>query len=81
MMEVGPWRVDGQGGFKTIEGGWEEYTTMVYSECYHFRLSNPSLSFACSRSACRHWIFLFQHRPLRPRFERGLSTVISSTPF
>ncbi|KAI0307074.1 carboxypeptidase KEX1 [Multifurca ochricompacta] len=30
MMEVGPWRVDGNGGFKTIEGGWEEYTTMVY---------------------------------------------------
>ncbi|KZT05556.1 alpha/beta-hydrolase [Laetiporus sulphureus 93-53] len=30
MMEVGPWRVDGNGGLKTIEGGWEEYTTMVY---------------------------------------------------
>lgn len=30
MFEVGPWRVDGQGGLKTVEGGWEEYTTMVY---------------------------------------------------
>ncbi|KAG1752379.1 alpha beta-hydrolase [Suillus paluster] len=30
MMEVGPWRVDGEGGLKTVEGGWEEYTTMVY---------------------------------------------------
>ncbi|KAI0797108.1 alpha/beta-hydrolase [Abortiporus biennis] len=30
MMEVGPWRVDGKGGLKTKEGGWEEYTTMVY---------------------------------------------------
>lgn len=30
MMENGPWRVDGHGGFKTIEGGWEEYTHMVY---------------------------------------------------
>lgn len=29
-MEVGPWRIDGQGGLKTVEGGWEEYTTMVY---------------------------------------------------
>jgi hypothetical protein len=29
-MEVGPWRVDWKGGLKTIEGGWEEYTTMVY---------------------------------------------------
>ncbi|GLB34160.1 putative peptidase S10 family protein [Lyophyllum shimeji] len=30
MMEVGPWRMDGKGGFKVTEGGWEEYTTMVY---------------------------------------------------
>ncbi|KAK0491510.1 alpha/beta-hydrolase [Armillaria novae-zelandiae] len=30
MMENGPWRMDGKGGFKTVEGGWEEYTTMVY---------------------------------------------------
>ncbi|KAJ7696099.1 alpha/beta-hydrolase [Mycena rosella] len=30
MMEVGPWRMDGKGGFNTTEGGWEEYTTMVY---------------------------------------------------
>ncbi|KAJ3760841.1 Alpha/Beta hydrolase protein [Lentinula raphanica] len=29
-MEVGPWRMDGKGGFKVTEGGWEEYTTMVY---------------------------------------------------
>lgn len=31
MMEVGPWRVDGHGGLKVADGGWEEYTTMVYS--------------------------------------------------
>ncbi|KAG5648753.1 Cell death protease [Asterophora parasitica] len=30
MMEVGPWRTDGKGGFNVQEGGWEEYTTMVY---------------------------------------------------
>ncbi|KAG2143613.1 alpha beta-hydrolase [Suillus clintonianus] len=30
MMEVGPWRIDGEGGLKTVQGGWEEYTTMVY---------------------------------------------------
>lgn len=24
--------MDGKGGFKVAEGGWEEYTTMVYSE-------------------------------------------------
>ncbi len=32
MIEIGPWRVDGKGGLKVVEGGWEEYTTMVYSE-------------------------------------------------
>ncbi|ELU38368.1 KEX1 protein [Rhizoctonia solani AG-1 IA] len=30
MMEVGPWRVDGKGGLKLIENGWEEYTHVVY---------------------------------------------------
>ncbi|KZT71626.1 alpha/beta-hydrolase [Daedalea quercina L-15889] len=30
MMEVGPWRLDGKGGLNVVEGGWEEYTTMVY---------------------------------------------------
>ncbi|CAK5275162.1 unnamed protein product [Mycena citricolor] len=30
MMEVGPWRMDGKGGFKVEEGGWEEYMTVVY---------------------------------------------------
>ena len=30
MMEVGPWRVDGHGGLKAVDGGWEEYTTMAY---------------------------------------------------
>lgn len=30
MMEVGPFRKDGKGGIKTVEGGWEEYTTLVF---------------------------------------------------
>ncbi|KAI0691379.1 alpha/beta-hydrolase [Cytidiella melzeri] len=30
MMEVGPWRTDHKGGLQRSEGGWEEYTTMVY---------------------------------------------------
>lgn len=30
MMEVGPWRMDGKGGFNVTDGGWEEYTTMIY---------------------------------------------------
>lgn len=31
MMEIGPFRKNGKGGLKTIEGGWEEYTTLVFS--------------------------------------------------
>lgn len=46
MMEIGPWRVDGNGGFNTIEGGWEEYTTMVYSECYSSAGISASFMFA-----------------------------------
>ena len=30
MMENGPWRVDGRTGLRIVQGGWEEYTTMVY---------------------------------------------------
>jgi carboxypeptidase D len=29
-MEVGPFKMDRAGGVVTVEGGWEEYTTMVY---------------------------------------------------
>lgn len=35
MMETGPWRVDGKGGLKLVENGWEEYTHMVYSKYFH----------------------------------------------
>lgn len=31
-MEVGPWRIDGEGGLRTIDGGWDEYTTVVYGK-------------------------------------------------
>ncbi|KAF8489108.1 alpha/beta-hydrolase [Gautieria morchelliformis] len=30
MMESGPFRVDGKGGLIRVDGGWEEYTTMVF---------------------------------------------------
>ncbi|KDQ08864.1 hypothetical protein BOTBODRAFT_179499 [Botryobasidium botryosum FD-172 SS1] len=30
MMEVGPWRVDGKGGLKLADGGWEEYANVLY---------------------------------------------------
>jgi hypothetical protein len=30
MMEVGPWRMDENAQLNTQEGGWEEYTNIVY---------------------------------------------------
>lgn len=30
FMENGPWRIDNKGGLRLTEGGWEEYTTMIY---------------------------------------------------
>lgn len=30
MMEVGPWRMDGRDKLRYVDGGWEEYTHMVY---------------------------------------------------
>ena len=71
-MEVGPWRVDGKGGFNVIKGGWEEYTTMVYGERW---LSNLSVwrikSLAYSRSTCWYWFLDCEHRPLYAHISRG----------
>ncbi|KZT29372.1 alpha/beta-hydrolase [Neolentinus lepideus HHB14362 ss-1] len=30
MMEIGPWRMDGEGSLNVTDGGWEEYTNVVY---------------------------------------------------
>jgi hypothetical protein len=30
MMEIGPWRMNSTGGLRFQEGGWEEYTNVVY---------------------------------------------------
>lgn len=32
LMEVGPFRMNAMGGLEVVEGGWEEYTTMVYGK-------------------------------------------------
>lgn len=40
MMESGPFRKDGNGGLKTIDGGWEEYTNMVFGELFRTGGSN-----------------------------------------
>ena len=36
MMEVGPWRMNEDGELREIEGGWEEYANIVYSEPSRF---------------------------------------------
>ena len=40
MMEVGPWRVDGKGGLKLTDGGWEEYTNIVFGSPFSARCSH-----------------------------------------
>lgn len=35
MMEVGPWRMQDE-ELRQIEGGWEEYANIVYSQSFHF---------------------------------------------
>ncbi|KAF8546429.1 alpha/beta-hydrolase [Imleria badia] len=58
MMEVGPWRVDGEGGLKTVEGGWEGYITMVYVD----QPAGTGLSyFNTNHYGCRH--FFTGYRP------------------
>lgn len=52
MMEIGPFKVDGQGGLKIVEGGWEEYTTMVYGAGRTPLLLFTRVSHFDSRSTC-----------------------------
>jgi hypothetical protein len=71
MMEVGPWRMDGKGGLKFQEGGWEEYTHVVYG----LSLSSNSLFFLrllivyCTCSGSTRWnrLLLRLLRQIRPR--------------
>lgn len=38
MLESGPFRIDGKGGIKHIDGGWEEYATIVFGRYQICRL-------------------------------------------
>ena len=60
-MEVGPWRVDGKGGLKLIENGWEEYTHVVYGKLFAYPI-NILDSLLSSRSAPWYWLFVHQYR-------------------
>ncbi len=68
MMEVGPWRVDGQGGLKMITGGWDEYANIVFGV---FRAARAARSLHStrayilqmrSRPASGYWPLLRKHR-------------------
>ena len=72
MMEVGPWRVDGEGGLKTVQGGWEEYTTMVYGESLALTsYAHGHLSLCLSGSTCWNRSLVHQHEPLCTQPARG----------
>lgn len=74
MMEVGPWRLDGKGGLNRLEGGWEEYTTMVYGmRLYHSWFGNCRGSFAYlmySGPTARDWVLLHVNKQVSPRTSR-----------
>ena len=64
-MEVGPWRVDGKGGLKTVEGGWEEYTHMVYGACSCW--STWTITYQSHSGPTRgYWLLIYKHEPLCP---------------
>jgi len=58
MMEIGPWRIDGQGGLKTVEGGWEEYTHMVYGVCASGSPLTSRLYPLSSGPTCGYWFLV-----------------------
>jgi hypothetical protein len=63
-MEVGPWRIDGDHGLKTVEGGWEEYTTMVYSEMLFTCACSVNLTRLSSRPARWDRVLLHRNQPM-----------------
>ena len=74
MMEVGPWRVDGKGGLKFANGGWEEYTTMVFGaslSCLEPTTVAESHILLSSRSAGRNGLLLRPFEQIRSRTTRG----------
>lgn len=63
MMETGPWRVDGKGGLKIVENGWEEYTHVIYGELYAQDEVLCVQSWR-SRSAAGYRLLVYGHRQI-----------------
>jgi hypothetical protein len=63
MMEVGAWRVDMKGGLKLVEGGWEEYATMVYgTSLFLVHVRCLYLYIFRSGPTSRYRFFIYQYR-------------------
>jgi hypothetical protein len=69
MMEVGPWRVDGHGGLRFAEGGWEEYAHVVYG-ADRVCVQVVSLIPPRSRPARGDGLLVHVHGQVRPRAHR-----------
>lgn len=59
MLESGPLRMK-EGVLQVIEGGWEEYTTIVFGMFLHGGCLEFWLTVR-SRSATGHWILVYKH--------------------
>ncbi|TCD68479.1 Cell death protease [Steccherinum ochraceum] len=84
MMEVGPWRVDGSGGLRAIEGGWEEYTTVVYVDQpvgTGFSISPSNKYLHELPDASRHWLqFLENFYTVFPEYKE-MDTYLAGESF
>jgi len=67
MLESGPLRMK-EGVLQVIEGGWDEYATIVFGVFLQQELSGFKLTVR-SRSASRHWIFVYEHEQICSRVD------------
>jgi hypothetical protein len=79
MMEVGPWRMNRNGELREIEGGWEEYANIVYSEP-SLRFPSETRSNSCYASRPTGWnrFFIREHRQIYQRAQRRAPLSLST---
>ena len=77
MMEIGPWRMDKEGVLRTVEGGWEEYMTMVYGT-FQVNVTSPQLHllWIISRPACWYRLIIYQYESLCAQSRRGMEAFV-----
>ena len=64
MMEVGPWRWDGKSehDFYVKEGGWEEYSTLVFGMRFRRVYMNVRSEYGFSGPTRRNGLLVYEHR-------------------